>query len=49
MELIESTFDSEKRIDKVLQDRKIYTCSCFYGGHIIHINKIKVLSLVSMK
>ena len=34
----------KKTIDKILQDGKIYTCSCFYDDHIIHINKIKVLS-----
>ena len=49
MELIESVFERQKKIDKILQDGKIYTCSCFYDDHIIHINKIKVLSFVSKK
>ena len=44
MELIETVFKRQKKIDKILQDAKIYTCSCFYDDHIIHINKIKVLS-----
>ena len=40
MKLIESIFEHQQRIDKILQDGKVYTCSCFYHDYIV-LTKLK--------
>ena len=43
----ESIFQRQQKIDKILQDGKTYTCSCFYDDYIICISKIKTLDFDS--